>query len=1168
MEKLNLSLQQNQAILDLESLARDVENRDPMRVRYLRLGRMLHRTVSELAKRLHVLYSSQASYIDVICKERSYPQRASLQVLRRHVAAFMKETFSPTEEDYLYDVKAMAEAISFFFRVTIPTRLLSLLPDTWRKLDFQPDPHRNVRFPRLRMTVTQWSDCLIYGEVENWEGGECVAAYTHLFDNASLMTATRHLAETFAGLRDLLFVGAQVNLLDVSLEPWKEDSSLIVPELVVFEPDFLVDITAITGCIQPYGNSPLNHILHKIQSAPQSSAIMLGNVANQFLDDCVNQTDDHPITYEASISKAFVSDPITFCALEDINAEFFAKTKEQFDNINRTVTNSFEEVDIQPGSGVVLEPSFICEAMGMQGRMDLLSLDHGKIVELKSGKAEDWNRVRPEAKEEHLLQVTLYYEFLHYNLGLNYSDVKCFLFYSRYPQMMNCMASRDKVRKALQLRNDIVGNEWRLMKGESRNLAMALTPERLNTRGISGKLWDGFIFPALSETLNPLWTADAVELSYFHTFLSFVERELFLTKVGCVSTDRSSGFSDAWNLSVEEKVRGGNMIVDLTIDCFNVTDGLDVQDNGESIRNVRLKWQADEENLPNFRVGDLVMLYERNQEGDSVTNKQLFRCTIESLLSDEVVLRLAYKQRNRSVFPLNSRYAMEHDTMTSTYNSMSRALRAFLTAPQDRRDLLLGRRELRFAAPAPLPRPTEKSERVNQVVTDAMRAEDFYLLVGPPGTGKTNLAMRTMVDNFLAEPASRILLMAYTNRAVDEICRMLQEYDPDLDYIRIGNELNCEPAFRPHLMKYQMAECKNRNLVKNRLFGCRVYVATVASMDGKSALFDLFHFDVAIVDEASQILEPQILGLLSAKTTTGASAIRKFVMIGDHKQLPAVVQQPREEAEVEDPALRAFSLENCADSLFERLHRYMATHGEVKPGLLDTQWRMHPTISSFVSREFYNNALKVGRSDHQTSDLLPYAAESETRQVASFPLNMEYTSENIREFVRTVRMGFLHTKKTSRSDNNKINAEEANVVAEIVRSIIELNAENPDFSLSAHVGIIVPFRNQIAIVLKRLRELGVEHAEEIVIDTVERLQGGQKDYIIFSTTVSQYYQLSVLSEPVEIENQWVDRKLNVALTRARKQLFVVGDEELLRQSSVYERLIDYCAGDVSMVIPM
>lgn len=1168
MEKLNLSLPQIQASEDLNSLASDVKCQDPMRVRYMRLSRMLQRTVSELGKHLHVVYTSQASYIDAICKERSYPQRASLQVLRRHVIAYLKETFSPTEEDYLYDVKAMAEALSFFFRISIPTALLAALPETWRKLDVQPDPHRDVRHSRLRMTVTRWTDSLLYGEVDDLEMGECVAAYTHIFDSAELMSATRHLAETFSGLRDHLFEGAQVNLLDVSVENWQEGRNLMVPELVVFEPDFLVDITSITYCIQPSGTTPLNYLVNKVKESPQSGAIMLGNVANQFLDDCVNQTEEHPISYEESMSKAFVSDPITFCALDDINAEFFADTKRQFDNINRTVSNSFEEVDIRPGSGVVLEPSFICEALGMQGRMDLLSLDLGKIVELKSGRADDWQRERPEAKTDHLLQVTLYYEFLHYNLGLDYKDVKSFLFYSRYPQFMNCRSSREMVRKALQLRNDIVANEWRLSHGDSRALIARLTPENINVAGINNKLWNGYLLPQLTDTLDPIRQADSLEASYFHTFLSFVERELFLTKVGCLSADRSGGFSDAWKLSAEEKVRTGNMIVDLSIEDFNVSDGMDVKDTGESIRNIRLTWKADDENLPNFRVGDLVMLYERNGENDSVTNKQLFRCSIESLLNNEVVLRLTYKQRNRMVFPLNSLYAMEHDTMTSTYNSMVRALRAFLVAPQERRDLLLGRRNFVFSEPQPLARPTDKSDRVNQVVADAMRAEDFYLLVGPPGTGKTNLAMRTMVDNFLAEPGYRILLMAYTNRAVDEICRMLRDYDPELDYIRIGNELNCEASFRPHLLKYEVSACKNRLAVKERLSRSRVFVATVASMDGKMPLFDLFHFDVAIVDEASQILEPQILGLLSAKTSSGASAIRKFVMIGDHKQLPAVVQQPRGEAEVTDEALRSFSLLNCADSLFERLHRSMVEHSEVKPGMLDTQWRMHPTISDYVSREFYHGALKVGMGAHQTSDALPYARLEETRQVATFPLNMEFTTENITEFVRTVRMGFLHTEKVSRLDNSKINAEEADVVAEIVCAIVALNGENPEFSLANNVGIIVPFRNQIAIVMKRLRELGVEHAEDIVIDTVERLQGGQKDYIIFSTTVSQYYQLSILSEPVEIEGQWVDRKLNVALTRARKQLFVVGNEGLLRQSSLYDRLIDYCGGDVSMVIPM
>ena len=1165
MKKQNLSLEQNQAIEDLHSLHQDLRKKDPMRVRYIRLSRMLQRTVSELSSRLHVVYSNQASYIDAICKERNYPQRSSLQVLRKHIQSFLREEFTPTSDDYLYDVKAMAEALSFFFRVSIPSELIECLPDTWRKLDYNPDPHRNVRFACLRMTVSHWTEHLFYGEVENRHGesfeGAYAAAYVQLEESEELKRATRHLGETFVNLQNALFEGAQINLLDVSFSEDKEGNTLIIPELIVFEPDYLVDITSITGCIQPYGNSAQNHLVHKIEKSARSSAIMIGNIANQFLDDCVNQTASAPATYEESIKKVFSAEPIQFCTLEEINMEFFQMTKDQFNKINHIVKKGFDEAGIRLGDSVILEPSFICEALGMQGRMDLLSADYHKIVELKSGKADDWNKAEPEVRDEHLLQLTLYYEFLHYNLGLDYANVKSFLLYSRYPLLKDCRASRQKVREALQLRNDVVANEWRLLRGESHRLYTELTPDQLNQKNLCGKLWTNYIRPALDETLAPLHTADSLELAYFHTFFTFVERELFLSKIGSPSADKGGGFSDAWNLPAEEKQRSGNIIMGLTIDQFNVSDGLDVSDQSEAIRNIRFHWVQDEENLANFRVGDLVMVYERNTSQDNVTNKQLFRCTIESFGTDEVVLRLTYKQRNRSVFKLDSHYAMEHDMLTSSYTAMTRALRAFLSAPKDRRNLLLGRRAPRFAQKQTLPRPSMKSEKVDAIVEEALRAEDFYLLVGPPGTGKTNLAMRTMVDNFLADTGCRILLMAYTNRAVDEICRMLYQYDPELDYIRIGNELNCDPAFRHHLLKYQTEGCANRTAVMSRLARSRIYVATASSMDGKSMLFDLFHFDVAIVDEASQILEPQLLGLLCATTKGGEPAIRKFVMIGDHKQLPAVVQQPRSGSEVTTPELRALGLENCADSLFERLHRHMTTHSEVKPGMLDTQWRMHPTISEFVSRYFYNNALLVGENAHQRSIALPFASEEETRQVACFPKNMELSGKNIHEFVRTVRMGFVNVRKTSRTDNNKINEEEAEVVAQMVRSIAQLNEGDPQFKLSEHVGVIVPFRNQIAIVLNQLRKLGVEGADGIVIDTVERLQGGQKDYIIFSTTISQYYQLNTLSEPVEIEGQSVDRKLNVAITRARMQLFVVGNEPLLRMSDIYGRLIEYCQGE-------
>ena len=155
-----------------------------------------------------------------------------------------------------------------------------------------------------------------------------------------------------------------------------------------------------------------------------------------------------------------------------------------------------------------------------------------------------------------------------------------------------------------------------------------------------------------------------------------------------------------------------------------------------------------------------------------------------------------------------------------------------------------------------------------------------------------------MVEKHIALPESQILLLAYTNRAVDEICSSLESLKPAIDYIRIGSELSCDERYRERLVENVLAPFDKRSDVRQCLSACRVYVGTVASISSKPELFKLKHFDVAIIDEATQILEPQLLWILTAKSSGGKHAVDKFVLIGDHKQLPAVVLQNKESAEV------------------------------------------------------------------------------------------------------------------------------------------------------------------------------------------------------------------------------------------------------------------------------
>ena len=111
------------------------------------------------------------------------------------------------------------------------------------------------------------------------------------------------------------------------------------------------------------------------------------------------------------------------------------------------------------------------------------------------------------------------------------------------------------------------------------------------------------------------------------------------------------------------------------------------------------------------------------------------------------------------------------------------------------------------------------------------------------------------------------------------------------------------------------------------------------------------------------------------------------------------------------------------------------------------------------------------------------------------------------------------------------------------------------FRAESEIGIIVPFRRQIAMVLSEMHRLGIEGCDDMTIDTVERYQGSQRNIIIYATTVTRSYEMELLSNTVEIGGAEVDRKLNVAMTRAKEQMFVVGCRTLLEKNALYRELI-------------
>jgi hypothetical protein len=990
------------------------------------------------------------------------------------------------------------------------------------------EPQKNsggIRMERkMRVTVSHTDERFIYARCRERE-----VRVVYRRDGADVQLA------------DLLWEGCRLNLIDVTVD----GDGCCVPELTVLEPDYLVDVSSLAECMKPYGAHPLNFIWSRLAPPPKSRHILMGNMANLFLDELVNEDPARPVVCLEAIKKAFRAAPLEFSACEDIHAAFFRDAGEQFCNIRRVIAEEFPEREIDREQGV-LEPNFICEDLGLHGRLDFLQLHPagGKrcVVELKAGKAPF-----PESNcrligTNHQAQTWMYRWMVQRALGTDPVGFDMFVLYSRYAApgaglRLSPPPSAEAMREIMHIRNRIVATEHSVSCDESGErteaLLRSLSPAVLITDRTANPVFlERYIVPGIMAFRSVFDRATELETAYFRSLYTFVTREHYLFKTGGGSGG-SRGIASLWLSTAEEKLEAGDLLADLSI-CENMCEA--------ETPFIRLRIPpCPDDFLPNFRQGDIVILYERNRPEDNVTCKQIFKGSIRELSPGEITVGLRFRQRNPSVFPPDSLYAVEHDFPDVSYAAMYRGLYDFLQANRDRKDLLLNLRKPSHDGGARL-RGRYLSPEIDGVVLKAKQANDYFLLAGPPGTGKTSIALKSMVEEFLQDPSCRILLLAYTNRAVDEICDALERVE-DASYIRIGMEWACREEYRSRLLHRVMEACSSREEVREMLRGCRLFAGTVASVSGRMELFGLLRFQVAIVDEASQIPEPHLLSILSAGDACGGNAVGKFILIGDHKQLPAIVLQDGEASRVDHPGLHRAGLRDRRRSLFERLYGLHKDDAQSPVlGMLCTQGRMHGEIASFPNRAFYRGMLRNAGNPHQTEPLDYYRLRD---------------GENpFQQLIATRRLAFIASEGNG---EEKRNFHEARIVKELAGNIYRLYQLNAlAFSAGTTLGVITPYRNQIGLIRREIHLLGIPELNGITVDTVERYQGSQRDIILFSVCMNQADQPDFIGATVfEEDGQLIDRKLNVAITRARKQLFIIGNPPLLSASPVYGSLMEH-----------
>jgi DNA replication ATP-dependent helicase Dna2 len=559
----------------------------------------------------------------------------------------------------------------------------------------------------------------------------------------------------------------------------------------------------------------------------------------------------------------------------------------------------------------------------------------------------------------------------------------------------------------------------------------------------------------------------------------------------------------------------------------------DLQPVGEPQPTGRGEWHQTFacDNTSELRKGDEILLSDGDPIGGEVVTG-----TIVEISAQQVTIwtpeRIAHPR-------LLDRYGNDQTHVRTLQNLMR-----WLDVEPRLRDLVAGRTRPHFTTAPVAPRPDFNAEQ-NLAVTRALQMQDYLLIQGPPGTGKT--AVIAEIVKRLVERGERVLLAAFTNQAVDNMLKRLA-HEQFFEYVRLGHErsiaedeaisrrllqnlvrthygvlLNASVDQSPRLLSGSAAiEADVHKLLETTpviasttaTWSSDKYAPRPLSQESEKVQTP-FAFDVAIIDEASQLTVPALLGALRFA--------KRFVLVGDEQQLPPLVMS------------KAAAEQGLAVSLFQQLKslddRYRKEHPTSISACvaLRIQYRMHKTIARFPSVVFYEEQLEMG--------------EQNRLRVLDLPITGPWLETEQPAITRAIRPAFPLVFLHVASDPLEVKKSQAEteVVRKLVAGLLARGMAPQD------IGVIAPYRAQVALLRHTLNA-----PIELTIDTVDRFQGGERSVIIISFATTTLPQGELLEF---ITNR---NRLNVALTRAQRKLILVGNVPALQELPVFNRLATYC----------
>jgi len=803
---------------------------------------------------------------------------------------------------------------------------------------------------------------------------------------------------------------------------------------VVLEPDFLVDVTAIRSWVQ----CPRMYYLNKLSAIPLNYPVVKGTIVHDVFGDLLRGRD-----LDASITDRVEEAGLELGLLGRELAEVEGEVRGNAAAIEGWLAQgTLTDEDAWRSEYTLISPTF-----GLKGRAD--ALRRGMPVELKTGK----NTSR-EPRFQDKIQAASYALMLE-ERGVSVDTGT--LLYTKNTTLERTEESGDLSP----------AKEFTMGKGllefvvRSRNELAAMEAREEIPTGYEADAKCEYCFEqdtcmVVSGRLNQESKAGAVgrpipddEQAYFERFYGAIEAERRSTH---------DEYRKLWEQGDQERADDDRALIDLEPLGQREIDG----------NRWELRARKPREAVSKLREGDVALASEGNPvEGHA----ELCRIT---QLDEEIVVTAdePVELRRLDVYP--SEISVDR-MLTALHDTV-------LKSSEERKEILFGRRAPEFDDSHET--FIDNNEGQNQAVNLGVNANDCALIHGPPGTGKTYTIARLI--RALVDRGDRVLLTAFTNRAVDNALEALRDQGFE-DICRVGTDT----GIREDMLDVQLETRGDPNERAAELRTAPVVAATTASCG--SRVMREQSFDVAVVDEASQLTEPSAMAALNRAD--------RFVLVGDHEQLPPVVQA----AEAGDDSTDGNPL---STSLFERLIEQYPDAAV----MLTRQYRMSQRIQAFSSAEFYDGALRP-------------ATGAVAAQLLSELCDPDSLPAELRDAVTFLDPGGTRVGNT--------NPTEADRVAEIVDAYLQAGVDPED------IGVIAPFRAQVAEISRRV---------DVTVDTVDRFQGSSKEIIIVSFVATG-----------QLEGPLFDdyRRINVALSRAKKGLVLVGDRGALSTEPFYRRLLDW-----------